>query len=343
MDAARTAQLDAIVEKALKVSGIPGAIVGVWGPEGKYVRAAGVANTKTRAPMESAFSSRIGSATKPFTVTAVLQLVDDGKVGLDDPISKYVDGVTDGKTVTIRQLAGMRSGVPDYSSTEAFVADYLADPKAPFTPKRLLGYVAGKPLKFKPGTQFDYSNTNTVLLGLLVEKVTGKDLRDVITSRILKPLGLTHTLFPRGNEMPDPHARGYTDQTLDGSVADATDYNPSWGWAAGAMISTLDDLHRWVPALVKGELLSKATQRERLKMEKIDTGTGYGLGVFSINGWIGHNGSLPGYKTVTVYLPEKDTTLVVLVNTDIEGKADLVGSLMTPLTKVISPGHVYVG
>ncbi|KRC62440.1 serine hydrolase [Agromyces sp. Root81] len=344
MDAATTAKLDAIIDNALTTTGIPGAIVGIWSPSGDYTSAAGVADTTTGAPMTTELATRIGSATKPFTVTVVLQLVDEGKVELDDPISKYVEGVTDGDEITVRQLAGMRSGLPEYSATEAFVADYLADTGTSFTPQRLLGYVADQPVGFAPGTQFEYSNTNTILLGLLVERVTGGSLAEAITDRILKPLKLEHTLFPIGSEMPDPHARGYTNQTADGSVADATDYNPSWGWAAGAMSSNLQDLGRWVPALVNGDLLSAETQRERLRTEPIEEGddsVGYGLGLFNINGWIGHNGSLPGYKTVTVYLPEQETTLVVLINTDIDGETDLVDALMAPITELISPAHIY--
>lgn len=346
MDPATAAKLDAIIDEALTTTGAPGVIIGVWGPAGDYTRAAGVADTATKAPMTTDVAMRIGSATKPFTVTALLQLVDDGKVGLDDPISKYVDGVTDGDSITLRQLAGMRSGIPDYSSTEAFVTDYLADPEAGFTPQRLLGYVADQPLGFTPGSQFEYSNTNTILLGLVVEHVTGSSLSEVITERILEPLKLDHTRFPEGNELPKLHAQGYTNQTADGAVADATDYNPSWGWAAGGMNSTLDDLRRWLPALVNGELLSEETQRERLNTEPLaegDDSAGYGLGLFNLNGWIGHNGSLPGYKTVTVYLPEEETTLVMLVNTDIELETDLATALMQPITELISPEHVYTG
>jgi len=344
MSAPVAAKIDEIVDDAIAKSGIPGIVVGVWGPKGTYTRAAGIADTTTEAPMTTDVYSRIGSATKPFTVTALLQLVDEGKVGLDDPISKYLDGITDGDQITLRQLAGMRSGLPEYSSTEAFLAAYLADPQAPLTPEQLLGYVSGQPLNSTPGTQFEYSNTNIIALGLVIEKVTGNSLRDTITTKILKPLGLTHTVFPVGNEFPEPHARGYTNQTADGSVADATDYNPSWGWAAGSMISTLDDLRQWVPALVKGDLLSEKTQKERLKalpFAEGDDHAKYGLGLFNFNGWIGHNGSLPGYKSVTVYLPEEDTTLVVLINTDIDGAEDLEGALMTPLTKLISPDHIY--
>lgn len=333
-----------VIDSALEKSGIPGAIVGVWSPEGDYTYAAGVANTETKEPMQTDFASRIGSATKPFTITALLQLVDQGKVGLDDSVSKYLDGITQGDIITLRQLAGMRSGLPDYSSTEAFLTDFLSDLDRSFTPEQLLGYVAGKPLSFVPGTQTEYSNSNTVVIGLIIEKITGKSLKDVITSEILEPLELDHTVFPTANEFPDPHAVGYTNQLADGEISDATDLNPSWGWAAGAMISTLDDMHKWAPSVAKGELLSEKTQQERLTMEPFaegDNSITYGLGLFNINGWIGHNGSLPGYKTVSIYLPEQDTTLVVLTNTDIDGEVSLEDALMAPLTTLISPDHIY--
>jgi D-alanyl-D-alanine carboxypeptidase len=127
-------------------------------------------------------------------------------------------------------------------------------------------------------------------------------------------------------------------------VTAATDWNPSWGGAAGAMISSLDDMRIWVPALAKGDLLADDTQKQRLHTEPLgegDDNSGYGLGLFNSGGWIGHNGSLPGYKTVSVYLPEKDTTLVVFINTDIDGETDLTSALMVPITKLISPGNVY--
>lgn len=344
VDASLAARLDAVIDAAVQDAGLPGALVGIWGPSGTYVGARGVSDTASRAPMKPDFHSRIGSATKTFTVTALLQLVDQGKIDLDDPISQYVDGVTEGNRITLRQLAGMRSGLDDYTTSEQFVTDILSNPEQSMSPKQLLSYIADHPLHLEPGTEVDYSNTNTILLGLVIEKVTGRQLNDVIDTEIVTPLNLTHTVFPVANEFPEPHARGYTDQTLDGTIADATDWNPSWGWAAGAMISTLDDLRIWVPALAKGDLLEPGTQHQRLQtngLDPQDPTSGYGLGLFNNHGWIGHNGSLPGYKTVAVYLPENDTTLVVFVNTDIEGKIDLASGLMTPITKILSPEHVY--
>ncbi|MFE5643185.1 serine hydrolase domain-containing protein [Rhodococcus sp. NPDC056516] len=344
MDSAVTDQLDAIIDAAVNSTGIPGAMVGIWGPDGNYVKVAGVSDTATKAPMETDFYHRIGSVTKTFTVTALLQLVDEGKIGLDDPISKYVDGVTEGDAISLRQLAGMRSGLVDYTTSEQFVMEYLSDPRRAFTPEELVGYVKDLPLQVRPGTTVDYSNTNTILLGMVIEKVSGSTLSDVIDTKITTPLGMEHTSFPTTNAFPNPHAQGYTNQTLDESVTAATDWNPSWGGAAGAMISSLDDMRIWVPALAKGDLLTDDTQKQRLQTVNLSEGddtSGYGLGLFNSGGWIGHNGSLPGYKTVSVYLPEKDTTLVVFINTDIDGETDLTSALMVPITKLISPDHVY--
>jgi D-alanyl-D-alanine carboxypeptidase len=344
MDSAITGQLDSIIDAAVNSTGIPGAMVGIWGPDGNYVKVAGVADTATKAPMETDFYHRIGSVTKTFTVTALLQLVDEGKIGLDDPISQYVDGVMEGDAISLRHLAGMRSGLVDYTTSEQFVMEYLSDPRRTFTPEELVGYVKDLPLQLRPGTTVDYSNTNTILLGMVIEKVSGSKLSDVIDTKITTPLGMEHTSFPTTNAFPTPHAQGYTNQTLDESVTAATDWNPPWGGAAGAMISSLDDMRIWVPALAKGDLLTDDTQKQRrqtVNLSEGDDSSGYGLGLFNSGGWIGHNGSLPGYKTVSVYLPEKDTTLVVFINTDIDGETDLTSALMVPITKLISPDNVY--
>ena len=149
---------------------IPGAIVGIWSPTGEYVRAFGVADMSTRTEMSTGFYTRIGSLTKTFTVTALLQLVDQGKVELGDPISSYVASVPSGDQITLRDLAQMRSGLVTFDDVPEFSDPYIADPNLSYTPAKLLGYALDKPLQFPPGTQYQYSNTNTVLLGLVVEK-----------------------------------------------------------------------------------------------------------------------------------------------------------------------------
>ena len=339
-------RLDGAVNQAMVAAKVPGAIIGVWGPDGSYIRAFGVADKATREPMKTDFYSRIGSETKTFTVTGVLQLADQGKLGLDDPIAKFVDGVPEGDKITLRQLAQMQSGLFNYSESPEFQQAMLADPRRPFTPQELLNFAFAQPNAFPPGEGFEYCNTNTVLLGVVVEKVSGQPLHDYVRDHILTPLGMSHTSFPTTNAFPEPHAQGYTVQTADGKEANATDWNPSWGWAAGAMISTLDDLHIWAPALATGKLLTPQTQEQRLQTvgaPGLPPQDGYGLGIFSLGGWIGHNGSLPGYQTVAVYLPEKkQTTMVILINTDIESQGGEPGTaLATAITTELTPDHIY--
>jgi D-alanyl-D-alanine carboxypeptidase len=345
MNDAVAQRLDAAVNQAMTAANVPGAIIGIWGPDGTYVRAFGVADKATRAPMKTDFYSRIGSQTKTFTATAVLQLADAGKVGLDDPIAKYIDGVPQGDKITLRQLARMQSGLFNYSAAKAFQQALFADPRHPFTPQELLGFAFSEPNVFAPGEGFLYCNTNYVLLGLVVEKVGGQPLGDFIKDHILTPLGMGHTSFPSDSAFPEPHAQGYTVQTADGKETTATDWDPSWGWAAGAMISTLEDMHMWAPALATGKLLTPQMQKQRLQTVAspgMPPQDGYGLGIFNLGGWIGHNGSLPGYQTVAVYLPQKQTTMVILINTDIEHDgSEPSTALATAITKELTPDHIY--
>lgn len=176
MDAGTAQRLDAAIAKAMTEALIPGAIIGVWGPQGRYVRAVGAANETAGAPMETNFYSRIGSVTKTFTITGVLQLADEGKLGLDDPIAKHIDGVPLGDKITLRQLARMQSGLYNYSATPGFQQAFFADPRRNFTPQELLEYAFAEPAEFPPGQGFQYCNTNTILLGLVVEKASGQTL-----------------------------------------------------------------------------------------------------------------------------------------------------------------------
>ncbi|MFE5494823.1 serine hydrolase domain-containing protein [Streptomyces virginiae] len=339
-------QLDAAVRQVMREAGVPGVIVGLWAPgKGSYVKAFGVADKATGAPMRTDFNTRIGSQTKTFTVTALLQLVDQGKVGLDDPIGDYIPGVPNGDRITLRELAGMRSGLFNYSEDPAFDKALTTDPDRRFTPQELLDYSFKHPVQFAPNAQFQYSNTNLVLLGLVIEKVTGRPLADVIDKDVVEPAGLNRTFFPTGAEFPRPHAQGYTDQTASGKVEVSTDWDPSWAWAAGAMISDLQNLRSWARTLATGTLLTPATQAQRLKTTSVGIpGAGYGLGLFDVQGWIGHNGSLPGYESLGVYLPQAQATMVVILNTDILHDGQEPSTLFgEAITSIVTPGNVYPG
>jgi D-alanyl-D-alanine carboxypeptidase len=341
----RSAELTPSITRALKRAGAPGAIVGVWQPGRRaYVRTFGVRDTQTRQPMRRDLYMRIGSETKTFTVTALLQLAEQGKVSLDDPISKYIPGVVQGDQITLRQLANMTSGIENYTLTDTFDTTLQTDPHKVWTPQELLDLVAGQPLLFPPGQGFSYSNTNTVLIGLVVEQVSGESIGAYIKRHITDPIGMTQTSFPLDSALPDPHADGYANDTPDKSVANATNWNPSWTWAAGQMVSTLRDLRIWAPRLATGQgLLGAKMQRERARSV---AGPGdpvtYGLGMFNVHQWLGHNGSLPGYQTLALYRPQTKTTIVALINTDIQraprgAPSTLVGEA---ITKVISPHHI---
>ncbi|RAG81741.1 serine hydrolase [Streptacidiphilus pinicola] len=345
LDPALAARLDKAIEEVRKETGTPGISVGLWLPgRGTYLRSFGVADKATGAPMRSDLFMRLGSETKTFTATAVLELVDEGLVKLDDPIADYIRGVRDGRHITIRQLLEMRSGLFSYTFDKAFQKALFTNPTRPFTPQQLLAYAHHHKNVFPPGAKFQYSNTNYILLGLLVEKLGRMPLADFLRERVLKPSHLDHSLFPVAAEFPSPHAHGYTNQTLTGAVEDSTHWNPSWGWAAGAMISDLSDLHRWAKEVATGNLLSPATQAQRLKFIPVEgfPDAGYGLGLFQTHGWHGHNGSLPGYESVTMYLPQQDATLVIVLNTDILHNGAEPSTLFAKaITSIATPSNIY--
>ncbi|MGW3632177.1 serine hydrolase domain-containing protein [Streptomyces sp. NPDC005122] len=345
-----TRQLDASVRQVMGEAGVPGVTVGLWTHgQGTYVRSFGTADKSDGRRMSPDLYTRIGSETKTFTVTALLKLVDEGRVGLDDPIGAYVDGVPGGDRITLRDLAGMRSGLFNYTEDPAFFKALTSDPQRPFTPRQLLGYAFGHPPQFPPGRKFSYSNTNLILLGLVVERAGGMPAGDYIRENVLAPAGMDHTLLPADAAFPAPHAQGYTDQTASGAVEETAGWNPSWAWTAGAMISDLDDLHTWARTVATGvlpdgtTLIGPATQRQRLTtLPTTIPGAGYGLGIFDVQGWIGHNGSMPGYESLTVYLPSAQATLVVLLNTDISHDGTEPSTLVgEAVTKIVSPGHVF--
>ncbi len=171
-------------------------------------------------------------------------------------------------------------------------------------------------------------------------------LPDYVGDHIANPPGLTHTSFPTTNAFPDPHAQGYTLDADDNEV-NATDWNPSWAWAAGAMISTLDDMRAWADVLATGTLLAPDTQRQRMEMVTTPDmpQDRYGLGIFDRGGWVGHNGNLPGYQTVAVRLADGPMTMVVMINTSIpvDGGGPPNAALANAITEIVSPQHVYPG
>lgn len=275
---------------------------------------AGVADLRTGAKVPVDGQVRAGSNTKAFTATVVLQLVGEGRIALDAPIEEYLPDLVrgegiDGRRITVRQLLQHTSGLPSY--TDFMVADYVGERRHTYyQPRALLDVALAHKALFAPGTGWSYSNTNYVLAGLLVEKVTGRPLAEQITHRVIDRIGLRHTYFPGvGDEgIREAHPQGYHAAKPGGPLEDITRLDPSWGWAAGQLISTPGDLNRFFAALVGGRLLGPAELAQMRTTVEVpdDTGLGtgvrFGLGVTSTPlscgglAW-GHGGDIPGYST----------------------------------------------
>ncbi|WP_344124784.1 serine hydrolase domain-containing protein [Kocuria aegyptia] len=299
----------------------PGAVVGVSTPEGTWTQAYGVADPATGEPMEVGVHTRIGSVTKPFTATLVLQLAEEGQLSMEDPIADYIEGIPNGEQITLRQLTDMTSGVASYTRSTQFTDRFFADPQQVFTPEELVAVGVSESPLFAPGAQFDYSNTNYILLGLVIEQVTGQPVGEVLEENVFDPLELDETTWPGAStEMPEPYAQGFTlqgDTATPEAPADATHWNPTWGATAGALISDVDDLLVYGRAMGTGHgLLEPEAQRERLTSFRPPE-SGYGLGFGCIDGWVGHTGTLPGYNTTVYYDTTTDTTVVVQATSDI--------------------------
>jgi D-alanyl-D-alanine carboxypeptidase len=314
-----SAKLDAAVRAALPQTAAPGVIVGVVTPAGTWKAAYGKADPVKGTPMIVDMHTRIGSVTKTFTGTAIMQLAEAKKLSLDDKIQKYVPGIPNGDRITLRQLANMTSGLASYTQSSKFTDVLFSKPQTTWTPKQLVAIgVAESPL-YEPGASFNYSNTNTILLGMVIEKVTGKPVGQVLKEQIFDPLKLRNTSWPGDStDMPTPYAQGFTlqgDFAKPDAPSNATHWNPSWGWTAGEMISALDDLLVYARALGTGHgLLGAAAQTERLTFPAAG---GYGIGVGCSDGWVGHTGELPGYNTTVYYKTGADIAVVVQTNSDI--------------------------
>lgn len=308
----------------------PGIIVGIWAPgRGTWTYAAGLADTATREPARLQDATRIGSVTKTFVGTLVLQLVDQGTLSLDAPVGRRLPTVPHAGQVTIRELLNMTSGIYEYGDNPAFLQQALKHVKIQgsvvtndyrWQPQQLVAFAAKQPLYFAPGTGSHYSSTNFIILGMLLEKVTGRPLADLLQTKITGPLHLTHTSLPSGAGLPAPYLRGYTQLPGSTEVLDMTHNNPSYAWAAGGMVSTLDDLHLWAQALATGALISPTLQAQRLQMTP-QSGYTYGMAIFDgfgglTPGYIGHGGDFAGYATIMLYQPATRATIVALMNFD---------------------------
>jgi D-alanyl-D-alanine carboxypeptidase len=294
---------------------IPGAVVGIWQPgTGEWVTAQGKACIAEAEAMKPGLRFRVGSITKTFTATVILTLVDDGKLSLNDKVSRYVSGVPAGEQITIRMLCNNTSGLFNYGEDPQFVENLVAEPRRKYTPRELVDFAASRPAYFPPGEGWH----NFILLGMIIEKLTGASVAEAYEKRIIEPLGLADTYFAEGYAIKGDYAHGYAEaQDGSGKLEDYTEWlDMSVDWTAGAMVSNLWDLKTWAKAFATGELLEPATRKEQLttvKMSDSEPFSKYGLGLFTMDSFVGHDGMVPG-NCAMLYEPADGSTYVLLFN-----------------------------
>jgi D-alanyl-D-alanine carboxypeptidase len=340
------AALQTMVDTTAKELLIPGAVVLLRTPQGKFTVSYGTTLLGATNPPRADTHFRIASNTKTMTAAVVMQLAQENKLSLDDPVSKYVPGVPNGDNITIAQLLEMRSGLYNYTNDPIISATIDTDPAKVWTPAELLAIAFAHPPNFPPGKEYEYNNTNYAILGLVAEKVDGKPLAQVMHDRLFGPLSMQDTQLPASNvnTIPEPYSHGYlygsSSVALVGEPRyspevqtaaragtllpkDYTDVNHSNAAAAGGVISTSDDLATWIKALVAGRVLDPTYQRRWLDSLKPEDpskpkGQKYGYGIAQLswgpNTIYFHGGETPGYNSKISYDPANDMTLIVWTN-----------------------------
>lgn len=319
LSAAQRQFVDDQVAQLMVGARLPGVSVSITGPKGRYVKTYGVADRATGRRLRTSDHVRIASITKTFTATAVLRLVDRGAIRLGDRLSRWVKGIPHGRQITIRQLLAMRSGIYDFTSNERFLRRFNAHPTMRFKPKDIIPIIKRNEPQFRPGARMVYTDSNYVLLGIIMRKVTGVPVADWLTADVIRPAGLRHTVVPRTNALPSPHAKGYyTGDDGTGPFRNVTRLNPLVPFTAGHMISTLGDLRRWGRVLAEGTLLSKRMRAKQLRFSDFPNAGGmffgYGLGIMRLGDWLGHDGAILGFSTITMYNPKTGARFVAIGN-----------------------------
>jgi D-alanyl-D-alanine carboxypeptidase len=308
----------------LVAAGAPGAAALVRDGYTVKQAASGLADLHSGRRMRPGLNYRVGSVTKPFVATVVLQLVREGRLSLSDTVERWLPGILPyGDQVTIRQLLNHTSGVPDNALEPLVVLYTVPDGRSrAWTPRELVALIADQPPDFPPGTTWKYSNTGYVLAGMIVEAATGRKLGQELTRRIIRPLRLRDTFFPVNRpDIPGPNPRGYSLPLTDeaGPLLDFTVYNPSLAWGAGNLISDLGDLERFFRALLGGRLLPPRLLAEMTTPVPVGMpGYGYGLGLLVFETpsgrLIGHDGAIPGFLNIVMSTEDGRRQLGVMIN-----------------------------
>ena len=326
-----------VVERALRQCDVPGAVAGVWTGNDSWLRAFGLADVGTGRKVRVTDRFAIRSVTKSFVVTRVLQLAAAGRVALDDPISAYYPGVPNGHRITLRHLANMTSGLFNYTRDPAWQKAFVANPLRRWTDPEIIAYALAHKPNFQPGAAYEYSNTNTLLLGRVIKKVTTRPVGPTLATHIFDPLKLGSTSYLYGTRIPNPRVLGY--QGFENGRPANFDVNFTSLGASGAMASTAADLRVWGRALVEGTLLPAKLQRQRFVARRPTNGPEYdryGLGMGMIDGWWGHTGEGAGFEAAVFHKPGTKSTIVILLNA--ANRKDVPAHILRRFIKILETG-----
>ncbi len=339
IDASVKARIDRTATQVLEATGVPSASVAIV-QEGRivYTQAYGQARLNPKLMATPGMRYSIGSVSKQITATAILMLAEEGKLKLDDPVGKFIPGLTRGDEVTIRQILSHTSGYQDY-----YAEDYTMTPmQKPTTAQYIIDTWAKKPLDFEPGTEWQYSNTNYVIAGRIVEVITGHPLMDFITGRIFHPLGMKSVWNSDEEKLTSTDALGYARNAL-APLRPSIPDGHGWMYAAGELAMTAHDLALWDISLIDRSLLKPESYKEMFTEVKLKNGKGthYGLGVEVMDRGghlsIEHSGEVSGFVSDNVALVNDKVAIVVLTNEEASSGASTIARYLIPLLTAQKP------
>lgn len=324
----KAAAYQAVLNKYVR-RGLPGISVAIRDAQGAWTGTAGKADMAKDVPMGACHLGKIASITKMCVATLTLMLVEEGTLHLDDALTRWLPGDVTGKLpnagqITLFHLLAHQSGLPDFVNDNAFYVSILNDPARVWTPRQLLELVYDKPAAFRPGTRAVYSNTNTLLVSMMIERATGRSHADLLRERIFGPLGMNDTYYLGHDKLPaDRVAQGYASIYGNNTISNISNYNTGAGNGFGGLLSTAGDMQRFINALfnqktlLTGESLGQMMQFSPTPSSGRHLGVGifkellsYGPGGYGY----GHSGGDLGYSSELYWLPEKTASLAVIVN-----------------------------
>ncbi|MFD3699872.1 serine hydrolase domain-containing protein [Streptomyces sp. NPDC058646] len=355
-DQGAAGQVLAVARQAQRELGLNAVVLRVESG-GEQVLTAALGTSVTGVPARPDMHFRSGSVAIAYMTTVLLQLVDEGRAELDDPVARWLPDLPHGSEITLRMLGSSTSGLRDYVTDPKFLAELEAAPFRQWTPEQVTGMVTGRPLLYEPGTNWSYSHANFQFLGAALEKISGRPLGELLTERVMGPLGLDQTRNGVTPEIPVPALHSFTSER--GPYEESTYWNPSWTTAPGAVQTTdICDLARSARAIGTGELLSPEAFRTQLDPGTVGLGTPtddcpaavclkntearhFGLGVLVVDGWILQNPSFSGYAALQAYLPERQLSLAVTTTAGPGSpEGNTAQTVAERISAVLAPGNV---